>query len=233
MTKSRHSDRGEAGFSLIEVLVAMILMVLILSALTTVTAQWLPNWKRGYERVRRLETMSLGLERLVADLSAAQFVYASRTAKKPLFDGDELAVTFVRSAIGPNTPPGLEIVRIAETNDHGESAVVRTRARFVPAPPDGTILPSFSDPVVLVQAPYRISFSYAGTDRVWRSRWQDADRLPNAIRISVRDVASDQILPISTVAVVHVDAPAECVGQKPPLVCAPPKAAGNDSKVVQ
>jgi general secretion pathway protein J len=226
-------DHTTAGFTLIEILIAMLLMVLILTALADVTAQWLPNWKRGYQRVQRMESVSLGLDRLVADLSAAQFVYANRKAKKPMFDGRELSVTFVRSAIGPNTQPGLEVVRIEETTDQGDSALIRTRMPFMPLPSDNTIdqLIGFSDPVVLVHAPYQITFSYVGEDHVWRPTWLNADLLPSAIRISVRDEASDLVLPISTVAVVHAQLPAACAGINPPNICQPPKPKNDSQKV--
>ena len=105
--------RATAGFTLIEALLATALMGAILAALATITAQWLPNWNRGFARVQRAEHLSLGLERLVADLAAAEFVAAGRELPQPVFDGTELAVTFVRSALGPNARPGLEIVRIA------------------------------------------------------------------------------------------------------------------------
>ena len=63
-----------AGFTLVEALVAMLLMAMILTALATVTAQWLPNWNRGFVRVQRLQLLAIAVERLVADFAAAEFV---------------------------------------------------------------------------------------------------------------------------------------------------------------
>ena len=57
------------------------------------TAQWLPNWNRGFAHVQRAELLALGLERMVADLSAAEFVSANGKTRQPLFDGAELSVT--------------------------------------------------------------------------------------------------------------------------------------------
>ena len=37
-----------AGFTLVEAMVATALMGMILAAIATVTAQWLPNWNRGF-----------------------------------------------------------------------------------------------------------------------------------------------------------------------------------------
>jgi general secretion pathway protein J len=201
-----------AGFTLVEAMVATALMGAILAALATVTAQWLPNWNRGFARVQRVELLAIGLERIIADLTAAEFVAATADARLPVFDGTELSVTFLRTALGPNTRPGLELVRIAETRVENGLATVRSRARFMPIGRDGfSPQPAPGDPVVLVRAPYRVTFSYAGADRIWRNVWRGQDRLPTAIRIQLRDAATDRTLSVSTATLVHVNMPAECV----------------------
>lgn len=199
----------EAGFSLIEALVATVLMAFILGAIAAVTSAWIPNWKSGVSRAQRTQLLSVGLERLVADLSAAQFVSATGSAV-PYFEGSELAVTFVRTAIGPNTLPGLEIVRLYETSGRGGTTLVRATAPFSPGVGGVGSLgaPFFSNAVVLIRAPYRVSFSYAGPDRQWQDSWSGRAELPRAIRIRIRDGATATTLTVSTAALVHVEAPA-------------------------
>jgi general secretion pathway protein J len=200
-----------AGFTLVEALVATLLMGMILAALATVTAQWLPNWNRGFARVQRTTLLAIAVDRLAADFAAAEFIPPNRKTDHPLFEGTELSVIFVRSAMGPNTRSGLDIVRISETSDRQGPVLIRTRARFAPGSgPIDQIF--FGDPVVLLRSPHRLSFAYAGKDGVWKSSWHDASTLPSAVRLAVRDVATGRALPISTVAVVHVDLPAECAG---------------------
>ena len=79
--------------------------------------------------------------------------------------------------------------------------------------------PKFSDPVVLVRAPFRLSFAYAGPDRAWRSTWRDAAELPRAVRITLRDAATQQTLSMSTATMIHIDVGAECVRPSPPASC--------------
>lgn len=204
--------RRIAGFTMVEALLATALMGVILAAIATVTAQWLPNWNRGFERVQRVELLAVGLERIVADLAAAEFVSAAANGIQPVFDGTELSVTFLRTALGPNTRPGLELIRIAETGGEKGLMTVRTRARFLPVGRDGAaVQPAPADPVVLLRAPYRVTFSYAGGDRVWRNVWRNERLLPKAIRIQVRDAATDRTLAVSTATLVRADMPAECV----------------------
>jgi general secretion pathway protein J len=201
-----------AGFTLIEALIATALMGAILAAIATVTAQWLPNWNRGMGSVQRAENLALGLERLIADVAAAEFIPGGREFLLPVFDGTELSITFVRSALGPNTRSGLELIRITEVGTDRGPNLVRTRARYVPVTRETlNDPPSFADPVVLLRAPYRVSFAYAGRDRVWRNTWRGVGELPKAIRIQVRDAATDRLLSVSTSTLVHAEMPADCV----------------------
>jgi general secretion pathway protein J len=208
---------GEAGFTLIEMLIATMLMVFILVALATVTAQWLPNWNRGMARVERDERLAFALNRLVGDLSVAEFVPTNTKSKAAYFDGDELALSFVRTAIGPTAQPGLEIVHYQEVGNLGGPALVRERAPFVPM--DAGVQVQFADPTVLIRSPYRVTFSYAGSDDNWQPYWRGVALLPARIRVIVRDGVTQQQLAISTATLVHVDTPAECVRAQNPNQC--------------
>jgi len=225
---------GECGFTLIETLVALALMGLVLSALANLTAQWLPNWNRGLERIQRSELIGIALQRIGADLAAAEYVSANRDARRPLFDGSELSVTFVRTALGPNVGPGLDVVRVGETSDRGGLVTVRSRAPFRPLPLASSLSEQihFGEPVLLLRAPFRLSFAYAGPDQVWTSSWHDSDKLPATIKLTVRDAASERILSISTVTPVHVQSPAQGDCAQPEGVCdgksgAPKGSQGN------
>ena len=196
-----------AGFTLVEALVAMVLMGMVMASLATITAQWLPNWNRGFARVQSAEHLSLVLDRLAGDLAAAEFVSLNRNNQRPLFVGAELGVTFVRSAIGPNARGGLEVVQIAEMADRLGPVLVRARTPFVPAE---KVEGPFTDPVVLLRAPYRITLSYAGADRAWKGTWSGARELPSAVRFAIRDGVNDRTLLASTATVIHTQLPALC-----------------------
>jgi general secretion pathway protein J len=203
----RDARPSVAGFTLLEAMLAVALTAAIVLALATVTAQWLPNWRRGFEGLQRADLLSLGLERIVADVSSAEYVTPGGATPQPLFYGQALSVTFVRSALGPDSSPHLEVVRLAETVDDRGFAIVRTRAPFTPLPQGAAWTQyAFADPVVLVRAPFRISFAYAGPDRAWVNSWGPSDQLPDAVRVSVRDWPSDQVLAASTAAQLKVTA---------------------------
>jgi general secretion pathway protein J len=215
--RARRTAAGEAGFTLIEVLMATLLMTVILGALATVTAQWLPNWNRGMARVQRAERLAIGIERIAADLAVAEMLPINGSSKTPLFEGSELSVTFVRTAVGPNARPGLEIIRLIEKADDQGLALVRERTPFAPMPTDAQI--RFADQVVLIRSPFRVTFSYAGPDQVWQPVWRGQKQLPDMVRIAIRDVATGRVLSVSSAAIVHVNAPAECARAKNASQC--------------
>jgi general secretion pathway protein J len=201
----RHSHI--AGFTLVEALVAMVLMGMVLASLATITSQWLPSWNRGFARVQTAEHLSLVLDRLAGDLAAAEFVTLNRSNPRALFEGSELGVTFVRSAIGPNARGGLEVIQIAEVADRLGPVLVRARTPFVPAE---KVEGPFTDPVVLLRAPYRIALAYAGADREWKGVWSGGRDLPTAVRLTVRDGVSERTLLASTATVIRTQLPALC-----------------------
>jgi general secretion pathway protein J len=205
-----------AGFTLAEALIALALMGMVLASLATITAQWLPNWNRGFARVQGAEQLSIVLDRLAGDLSAAEFVTLNRNIPRPLFEGSESGVTFVRSALGPNARGGLEVVQVAEATDRLGPVLLRARAPFVPAE---KVEGPFTDPVVLLRAPYRIAFSYAGADRVWKETWTGARDLPSVVRFTVRDWITQRTLLASTATVIRIQLPAVCASTKDDRRC--------------
>jgi general secretion pathway protein J len=205
--KRANPDALVAGFSLIEAMATLALTATIILALSSVAGQWLPNWRRGFVDLQRADLLGVGLERLVDDLSSAEYVTRSVGAQAPFFEGDASSVVFVRSAAGPDAYPHLEIVRLAEIKEDRGLAMVRTRARFAPTAPKLPAEPiAFGDPVTLIRAPFHITFAYAGPDHIWLPSWKGQEQLPEAVRISVRDTVANRVLAASTVARVRVTA---------------------------
>jgi general secretion pathway protein J len=226
--RERHCRRqgSEAGFTLIETLIATALFLIVVAALATITGQWLPSWDHGIARVQRAEQLAFGIDRVAADLAAAQFISPNANMKGPIFDGAELSVTFVRGAVGPNTRPGLEIVRLAEIAGERGPVLARATAPFVPLP-DPNLIASlkFSQPLVLVRAPFRVQFAYAGADGGWQPTWHGADKLPRAVRVTVRDAVSGVTLAVSSAVTIHVDVAPECVNAQARNCASAPPAA--------
>ena len=75
--KRANAESLVAGFSLIEAMATLALTATIILALSSVAGQWLPNWRRGFVDLQRADLLGVGLERLVDDVSAAEYVTRS------------------------------------------------------------------------------------------------------------------------------------------------------------
>ena len=152
------------GFSLLEATASIALTATILVGLSSITGLWLPNWRRGFADLQRADGLGQDLERLLEDLSVAEYVTPWGNAPGPLFEGDPSSVVFVRSAIGPNARPELEVVRFGAGSEERGPALMRTRVSFAPGAPGGPAQPlAFTDPTALVRAPYQITFCLCGS----------------------------------------------------------------------
>ena len=201
------SRSGTEGFSLMEAVAAVALTSTIILSLSSITGVWLPNWRRGFADLQRADLVGLGVERLLDDLSLAEYVTPWADAPGPLFEGRPTSVVFVRSAIGPNAGALLEVVRVAEGSDERGPALVRTRSGFAPTARGRPAEPAaFTDPVALIRAPLKVIFAYAGSDHVWAEQWINQDRLPEAIRVTVVDGRGKR-QPGSTVVQLKMTAP--------------------------
>jgi general secretion pathway protein J len=216
----------DAGFTLIEALFAVLLMGVIMAALATVTAQWLPSWDKGIARLQNVTLLDVGLDRLVEDLAAAEVISSGDAKDPPIFEGDTLSVAFVRTTLNPNAAAGLEIVQIAQTTDDRGPVLVRSTVPFVPRLASGAALPPFSNPVAMLRAPFHVIFSYAGPDRAWRDSWRGEPELPRAVRVLVRAGDSSTSLAVSTATLIHAELPASCAWAKTQNDCPALKRLG-------
>ena len=111
---------GESGFTLLEALIAVALTGVILAMLATVTGHWMANWRTGFDRVQSADLLGLGVDRIAADLAAAEYVSLG---------GDQRADFLRRDGIRPSPlcgprlaqtrRPGLKSSGWGKTRTHG------------------------------------------------------------------------------------------------------------------
>jgi general secretion pathway protein J len=121
------------------------------------------------------------------------------------------------------------VVRIAESTDRQGIALLRARTPFAPFG-RGDVSANqlnFTDPVVLLRAPFRVSFSYSPGDGSWSDTWQNANQLPSAVRFLVRDATTGRTLAVSSATMVHVELPADCLGGGAQACGSQPSDAAN------
>ena len=178
------SINAEAGFSLIEVLAALLVTMLLVLTLSPFVSQMLATWARGGEVAGIVEFQTRGLGRLRGDLRhALVWTGYGQTQDLAGFQGDETSVSFpVVAGLGPSRL-GIEYVSYTVSQSVDGRALVRQRAPVI-----GSTYGGFADPVVLISGPFKYVFKYYSRDGEETPRWSKSRfDLPGHIELSIVD----------------------------------------------
>jgi general secretion pathway protein J len=219
MKRSRKSKSSRhSGFTLIEVLAALVLSALILVSLNMAMSAV----GKGTDHTRR----SLGEQ---AELGAAVDIFSRDVARivkirhpaKPgdfagyVFDGHADAIVYPLREEEGLTAPGLYLVRLSVRQADGRTTLLRERA---PLPVgDDAALPQWRDPVTLLTGPYDIAFAYRAQrtgQRDWNGSWQASEAMPEQIRLTISNRATDRLRVPGFVQSLAIDSEVDCAGNR-------------------
>jgi general secretion pathway protein J len=178
MTRRRRSRRG---FTLIEALAALALGTLLFGLIAQFTGAWLGRWRDVVMVTSRQDAALVVLDRMADDIQTALPVFettAQALTTRIDFDGTGSELTFVRNAVGFNPRPGLDRVTYRVGDSGGINALLRQRRDH--ADPD-----SAGEDLPLLRGDVRLSFTYFSASGTGSANWDDATRLPAAIRIDL------------------------------------------------
>jgi general secretion pathway protein J len=177
----RANPGTSAGFSLPEVLAALVVTMLLVLALTPFTGQMLSTWARGSETAGLVELMTRGVGVLRNDLRHA-IVWTGQGRKENFsrFRGNEVSLSFLAATgLGPGRN-GLRMISITVDADGDGRALVRRSAPLIGATP-GT----FTDPVVLLSGPFSYRFRYTSRKGQELPGWTNLHELPARVELSI------------------------------------------------
>ena len=185
--------RQAAGFTLIEVIIAMVLLVTIMVLLYAGLSFALKSWDAGDANGRRVADRRLGenfLRRELMELFPMRWKNA--TMVKFAFEGEKDHLKFVSSRPAGLSQGGLSLVSLevqAKEGNRGRNLMMR---RAMPddeavdfKPLDG------AEAVVLIADIDTAAFSYFGAENdfaeaKWTDKWEFAAALPQLVRLKVK-----------------------------------------------
>ena len=187
--------RRHRGFTLLELLVALVLLALMSSLLYGTLSLSANSWDRGEAKAQQASDMRLTEEFLRQTLTAQHPLRLHKLAEQPLyFQGGRDTLAFAGVMPG-RAGGGMYYFKLAVTAADGKSKL--TLARLIPDYA-AISLPEFSgaDQSVLAEGIAELRMSYFGRDTdanvastpTWRDQWDDPQRLPLIIRIDVKPV---------------------------------------------
>jgi general secretion pathway protein J len=185
--------RYHQGFTLLELLVALVLLALMSSLLFGTLSLSATTWDRGEAKAAQANDMRLAEEFLRQALTAQHPLRLHKAVDQPLyFQGDRESLAFAAAMPG-RAGGGIYYFRLVVTPSGDTSRL--TLARLIPDYA-ATALPDFggADQSVLADGIAEVRFSYFGRDpnsndvnaTSWRDRWEDPQLLPLMIRVDVK-----------------------------------------------
>jgi general secretion pathway protein J len=218
MMRSRTS--GLRGFTLIEVLAALLLASVILIAVAALIHDIAGHFDRGARRVNETEQLMLAVDRLAQDFGAARFALRMTGAVPGLAfaadqaSGDKPAhVMFVAGGGIMSGPQVEEVISLTVEPAAGVTRLVRRRAAWAGSRMHFEDI-SLRDAVVLIEGNLDIAFTFgrvtpAGTLE-WSQSWTDEPALPRFVRLVLHDRATGADLLGEADFVIRANAPATC-----------------------
>lgn len=184
--------RRTAGFTLLELSIALVLLALMGAVLYGALGFAGTSWDKGEAKVDATSGMRLAQEFMRAQLEQQHPLRMRKVAEFPLlFFGDRNEIRYAAALPARVAAGGIWYYRLSVGDDVRGPLVLE---RMVPDV-NGTRVPDFNDAEksIIVTGIAEIRFAYYGRDGgssnadepSWRDRWDNAQRLPLLVRIDV------------------------------------------------
>jgi len=207
LAETLHS--GEAGFTLLELLIAITILSFLIGLLSGGLTFALKLWERTTSTANQHETISATQQFLRQQLTAIYPVWQRDGGQEGhiKFDGGSDQLTFVSIPPEPISPASNQTFGLSLTND-GHLRLVWQSDFVVGSYPTAVNL--------LLGGIKKIEFSYYGADNgkgisYWRPQWRNARTLPQLIRLKLLFKDTDRSLWPELVIHPRVDVDTSCV----------------------
>jgi len=222
------SKRFQHGFTLVELLVSMTLLAMILGLLAGGLRIISRSWEDNTRKIDKLDMILRAYDILRRDIEGLRRVTISSGEQSIyIFVGQPKTLAFVVIEPPYPTRPGPYFVRYSVSGSARSATLIRARARYqkgITTFPGATP----SNKVRILQGNLQLQFSFAenhaGKSK-WHARWPYKTRLPDLVRLQIRDVDAAGYHVPSMVIRVRADAELSCT--LPQATLCSPKTNGE------
>lgn len=180
----RSGPDPRAGFTLIEVLAALVITTAFVAVVLPYAGRLATHWWVGETTVEAADGWMQAIARMSDDLAEAVPLEVGQGEPRMLaFRGGADVIRFVRPALGGNGGRDLEVVSYAVRSTAAGQALVRQSRRLDAGGFDAD--PAGSATVALIEGPFRFRLVTLDRDGTRRRGWDAPDRMPTAVELSV------------------------------------------------
>lgn len=180
----RSGPDPRAGFTLIEVLAALVITTAFVAVVLPYAGRLATHWWVGETTVEAADGWMQAIARMSDDFAEAVPLEVGQGEPRMLaFRGGADVIRFVRPALGGSGGRDLEVVSYAVQSTAAGQALVRQSRRLDPGGFDAD--PAGSATVTLIEGPFRFRLVTLDRDGTRRRGWDAPDRMPTAVELSV------------------------------------------------
>lgn len=183
--KSNNACSGEDGFSLVEMLVALAILGMIGTLMSSFAVQLrqLDNRSKAMAFDNELNVVLDHVVKIVASAVSQPFQIISGQPSR-VFTGRSDWVRFVANSRVSSSNRGLRDIEISATRKSDESVQLLQKNAFLSPSSEETLLAE--DPVILFDDFNELNFQFAnGPELEWTDRWEKSDQLPFSVKVTV------------------------------------------------
>lgn len=205
--RSHKTSKTRSGFTLVEVLLAVTILGLVMTAVYSTWSAVLTAWRRGsdasevYQRQRIVIDTLTELAQSVVYFSASPSLYAVEGVSKPGWGDSVSFVTASDVALPPSEAiaAGMRRVTISlEQDEYGRKYLAIVNAPAVSASNTTTVADTTLQAHVLSMDVSGFSVRYLNPrDSTWYDKWEDTELIPSAMEFTVAfGQQSDRLPPV-------------------------------------
>jgi general secretion pathway protein J len=214
--RKNHRSR-ESGFTLIEVLVGLAISSLILVGLSAAMASVNRAFDRTAESISSQNEVSAALDVAGSDISRIEPARETTTPNGRFqFSGRSSELVYVLAERPANNKEGLYWVRLQIVEKDKQSQLIRSRAPYNSA---GSSAIAWTDDVILLEDSSTIEFAYRAPRRGlrdWAGEWNDSSSLPEQVRITITDTATERLRVPHFVETLKIETNSLCINPDAP-----------------
>ncbi|MEJ1159961.1 PulJ/GspJ family protein [Prosthecomicrobium sp. N25] len=228
----RRRGRGRtAGFSLVEVIAALVLTVALVAALMPFAGTVAARWMTGQRKIEDADLWMRATARLGDDLArAVPVMTGDEKTPRLVFRAGSREVVFVRPALSAAAGAALEAVALTvEAADDGE-ALVRRSVPYEPGAADRDPR-EFAGATTIASGPYRFSFASVSAKGERRDDWTDPKAMPRLLELTVAPASGRAAPPVPIALPVLAAAPRAAQPAQPAAPGQKPAESGGAEKV--
>lgn len=218
-----HRPTHNRGFTLVEVMIALVLMSLAMTLMMAGLRYSAKAWNSADQRMMSLADLQAARRLVGSTLSRAiPVVIGEEDDKRYLFEGEEHAVTFAVYMPPYPDQAGLYLTTLFITEEDAFFQLRLKRSLLTPdINPFGQWQPE--EDVLIWQSEQPLSFAYFGTDSdeegSWQTQWDGAMQIPQLVKLEI-DSATDEQRPWpNLITPIRVDMDSHCITRSERGLC--------------